>query len=61
MPRGNAEMLSRQNILTGEIIPSLVEMTPGGGTYANEADYREKNWQEEFYGATWDELNRSQA
>ena len=25
-------------------------ITPGAGTYANEADFFEKNWQEEFWG-----------
>ncbi len=30
--------------------------TPGGGTYASEADYHEPAWQQSFYGAHYDRL-----
>ncbi len=32
------------------------EATPGAGTYANEADYFEENWQREFWGTNYDRL-----
>lgn len=53
----DAEMRARQDRLTYDIIPTLVGLTPGSGTYANEADYREENWQDEFFGANWDRLS----
>lgn len=34
----------------------LREATPGGGTYANEADYFEPDWQSSFYGVHYDRL-----
>lgn len=53
-----AEMNQRSDRLTKEIIPALEELTPGGATYANEADYRQADWQTAFYGPTWDRLSR---
>jgi len=34
----------------------LRDVTPGGGTYMNEADYFEPGWQRSFYGAHYDRL-----
>lgn len=53
----DAEMNSRSDRLTDEIIPALEELSPGSGTYANEANYRQENWQTEFFGSNWNKLN----
>lgn len=37
-------------------IDILRDATPGGGTYASEADYFEPDWQRSFYGAHYDRL-----
>lgn len=52
------EMKDRSDRLTEEIIPALEELTPGGAAYANEANYRQRDWQTAFYGPTWDRLSK---
>ncbi|KAL4867994.1 hypothetical protein BDV12DRAFT_197705 [Aspergillus spectabilis] len=54
----DAEMKARSDRLTHEIIPRLAELSPGSGIYANEANYRQENWSEEFFGAHWRRLAR---
>lgn len=54
------EMDARSDRLTNEIIPTLEQLTPGSGTYRNEANYRQKGWQEAFFGDHWDRLNSIQ-
>ncbi|KAJ5173754.1 FAD-binding type 2 [Penicillium coprophilum] len=54
------EMDARSDRLTNEIVPTLEKLTPGSGTYRNEANYRQKNWQEAFFGSNWDRLNSIQ-
>ena len=34
----------------------LRDATPGGGSYMNEADYFEPDWQRSFYGVNYDRL-----
>lgn len=36
----------------------LKDVTPGGGSYLNEANIFEPDWQQQMYGRTWDELVR---
>ncbi|KAI9842021.1 MAG: hypothetical protein M1837_007517 [Sclerophora amabilis] len=50
------EMLAREDELTNEIAPAFEALTPGSGTYMNEGNYRQANWQEEFYGINYDRL-----
>ena len=48
--------LAKQEVMTDEIMPRVKEATPGGTTYMNEADFREPNWKEEFYGEHYERL-----
>ncbi|KAI1135141.1 FAD binding domain-containing protein [Hypoxylon sp. FL0543] len=43
-------------LLTNVLGPSLEKITPGGGTYLNEGNIYESNFQEVFYGASYDRL-----
>ncbi|MEE4378237.1 MAG: BBE domain-containing protein [Candidatus Competibacteraceae bacterium] len=40
----------------GAAMQIIRSLTPGAGTYANEADYFEKSWQEEFWGPHYPQL-----
>lgn len=50
------EMVARANEMTDSIVPQLEAVSPGSGTYLNEADFQQRNWQEEFYGANYERL-----
>lgn len=52
----HSEMLAREDVLTNHIDPALKALTPGSGTYLNEANFREPNWQQEFYGSNYGRL-----
>jgi hypothetical protein len=40
-----------------EVIQPLVEAaTPGSGSYVNEADFNQKNWQTTFWGGNYKKL-----
>lgn len=45
-----------QRKMTETIMPQLEALTPGGGAYLNEADFRQPNWQNVFYGVNYDDL-----
>ncbi|KAI1633235.1 hypothetical protein F4809DRAFT_624300 [Biscogniauxia mediterranea] len=51
-----AEMQRRENLLARDIIPALQAVTPGSGTYLNEANFAQKDWQEQFYGSNYPRL-----
>lgn len=51
-----AEMERREDLLANEIAAALAAVTPGSGTYLNEANFAQKNWQEEFYGSNYPRL-----
>lgn len=42
--------------MTNELIPTLEAITPGGGAYLNEADFRQPDFQDVFYGNNYDTL-----
>lgn len=44
--------------MTNTIMPRLEELTPGGGAYLNEGDFRQPDWQNVFYGDNYDRLKR---
>ncbi|KXJ90487.1 hypothetical protein Micbo1qcDRAFT_226448 [Microdochium bolleyi] len=48
-----ARMLEMQRWLGAEMRPRLEAATPGGGTYMNEADGRQPNWREAFFGTNY--------
>ncbi|KAL0564320.1 hypothetical protein V5O48_017727 [Marasmius crinis-equi] len=51
-----AEALSASNKITTQYMQPLVDLTPGSGAYANEADSNDPNWKDAFYGPTYDKL-----
>jgi len=54
--RPRAEMEAKEAVLTNVISPALEAATPGSGTYLNEANFRQKNFQQHFYGANYGKL-----
>lgn len=51
-----SEMIALQDKMTYEIVPQLEAVTPGSGAYMNEADFRQPNWQEDFFGNNYGRL-----
>ncbi|KAM0415954.1 hypothetical protein ACHAPT_013108 [Fusarium lateritium] len=51
------DMLKMQKRITYEFMPQIEAVTPGSGTYMNEADFNQLNWQETFYGNNWNRLS----
>jgi hypothetical protein len=45
-------------VLTNEILGPLRDATPNGGSYGNEADISEPNWQKAFWGDNYERLLR---
>lgn len=54
-------MLAQQRKMTDEYIPTLQALAPKSGAYMNEADFRQPNWQEAFYGANYGALRAVKA
>lgn len=50
------EMLRRQDELTNVVDPALEAVTPGSGTYMNEANFQRPGWQNAFYGTNYGRL-----
>ncbi|EFJ17110.1 hypothetical protein SELMODRAFT_421427 [Selaginella moellendorffii] len=46
-----AEMSAAANLVS-QANKLFIDLTPGSGTYVNEADYNEPNWQQSFFGRT---------
>lgn len=42
--------------MTNELLPHLEELTPNGGAYINEADFRQPDFQTVFYGSHYPAL-----
>ncbi|KAF5555515.1 isoamyl alcohol oxidase [Fusarium mexicanum] len=51
------DMIADQKKITEVYMPQLKAVTPGSGTYMNEADFYEPDWKNVFYGTNWDRLN----
>ncbi|OTA81898.1 hypothetical protein M434DRAFT_203397 [Hypoxylon sp. CO27-5] len=51
-----AEMERREDVLANEITPAFIAVTPGSGTYLNEANFAQDDWQEQFYGSNYAHL-----
>lgn len=49
-------MAAKEAALTDVVSPQLEAVTPGSGTYLNEANFRQKNFQQNFYGANYPRL-----
>ncbi|KAK5994000.1 FAD-linked oxidoreductase sor8 [Cladobotryum mycophilum] len=50
-----------QKKMTETLIPRLEALTPGGGTYLNEGDFRQPNWQKAYYGDNYIALRKIKA
>ncbi|TGO76857.1 hypothetical protein BELL_0134g00180 [Botrytis elliptica] len=51
-----SEMVAAQYHMINEIIPQFEVLTPGGGTYLNEGNFRKPDWQQTFYGKNYRKL-----
>lgn len=49
-------MLADQKRITREIVPQVEAVTPGSGTYVNEADFHQPDWKETFFGVNYNRL-----
>lgn len=54
-------MLEKQEYLTTVVDPALKAATPGSGTYLNEANFQEVDWQTTFYGTNYARLKSIKA
>ncbi|TLD04772.1 uncharacterized protein PgNI_09073 [Pyricularia grisea] len=43
--------------LRGVLAPAMADLSPGTGTYMNEADWGSVHWREDFYGEHWERLS----
>ncbi|ROT43747.1 FAD binding domain-containing protein [Sodiomyces alkalinus F11] len=50
------DMVAAQHRMTEEFMPLVEAVTPGSGAYMNEADFRQPDWQEAFFGANYERL-----
>jgi hypothetical protein len=50
------EMERRQDVLANEITPGLMAITPGSGTYLNEGNFNQPDWQQQYYGDNYQRL-----
>ena len=46
----------RERELNEVIVPKLTALTPGAGTYLNEANFANPNWKADYYGRNYDRL-----
>ncbi|KAI1119785.1 hypothetical protein F5Y10DRAFT_290963 [Nemania abortiva] len=51
-----AEMERREGVIANELIPRLIEITPGSGSYLNEANIKQVSWQDAFFGPNYSRL-----
>jgi hypothetical protein len=51
-----ANMEAAQKKMTEEFMPKIEAVTPGSGSYMNEADFRQERWQDVFFGANFKKL-----
>lgn len=50
------ESSEQKDLMTDVIMPAVEAVTPGSGAYMNEADFRQHNFQEAFFGSNYDRL-----
>lgn len=48
--------LAAQKQMTDNIVPQIMAITPGSGTYVNEADFNQPTWKVDFFGSNYDKL-----
>lgn len=49
-------MLRDQDLMTNDWVPQIEAVTPGSGAYMNEADFRQPNFQDVFFGKNYPAL-----
>lgn len=54
-----SEAISTQEKMTNEIMPLIEAATPGSGSYVNEGDWRQPNFQKTFWGANYERLRET--
>lgn len=54
-------MLASQKLMTEVLMPRLAELTPNGSAYLNEADFRQPDFKEVFYGPNYAKLESIKA
>lgn len=47
-----------QETITNDLVPALEKLTPGGGSYLSEADFRQPDFQQVFYGPNYARLRK---
>jgi FAD/FMN-containing dehydrogenase len=50
------DMLANQDLMTDVLMPKLAELTPNGGAYLNEADFKDPDWKQTYYGVNYPRL-----
>ncbi|KAI0392954.1 hypothetical protein F5Y17DRAFT_467215 [Xylariaceae sp. FL0594] len=50
------EMERRESVIANQLIPRLIEITPGSGSYLNEANFKQVDWQDAFFGPNYPRL-----
>ena len=53
-----SEGVAKEAEITNTIVPALEAISPGSGSYINEADPNQPNWQTTFYGANYARLQQ---
>ncbi|KAJ9245257.1 hypothetical protein C8Q69DRAFT_211537 [Paecilomyces variotii] len=53
-----SEMIARQDLMTHKIMPEIEAATPNSGAYMNEADFRQPNFQQVFFGSNYEKLKK---
>ena len=48
--------MALENLLTNNLVPQIDAVSPGSGTYLNEANFQQANWKEDFYGVNYERL-----
>jgi hypothetical protein len=51
-----SDMVADQYKMTNEYVPQLEAVTPGSGCYQNEANFRQPNWKDTFFGVNYSPL-----
>ena len=52
------DMIALQDLMTDIVMPAIEKVTPGSGVYMNEADFRQPNFQDVFFGANYARLKQ---
>lgn len=51
-----SDMIANQWKITNDYVPQLEAVTPNSGCYQNEADFRQPNWKQTFFGSNYNAL-----